>query len=181
MAVDITRALSIDGWMSPEELLWLAEEATKHRVIVEVGAYLGRTTVALADHVREGGIVYSYDDWYGPRDTGVTDREGIFGRWMQHTSECRSLPVAMTGDHRAPETPPRVPDLVFIDGSHEYEDVVRDITFWRAQLREGGILAGHDVDWPGVARALDTVFTHDRVLKDVCLPAGALWAWEKGW
>ncbi|CAE8614031.1 unnamed protein product, partial [Polarella glacialis] len=36
-------------------------------------------------------------------------------------------------------------DLVFIDGDHSREAVVGDIRAWRAKVRPGGLLAGHDM------------------------------------
>jgi hypothetical protein len=46
-------------------------------------------------------------------------------------------------------------DLVFIDASHLYEDVRDDIRAWRPKVRAGGVLAGHDLHFPGVRRAVD--------------------------
>src|SRR5262245_43603198 len=63
--VDISRAVTIYGWMSDQSLRWLAEQAQQHQVIVEVGVYQGRTTRALADNTP--GRVYAVDDWKGSR------------------------------------------------------------------------------------------------------------------
>jgi len=35
-------------------------------------------------------------------------------------------------------------DFVFIDGNHEYEHVLEDITEWTKKVKPGGIIAGHD-------------------------------------
>ena len=35
-------------------------------------------------------------------------------------------------------------DFVFIDGSHEYEDIKNDIISWMPKVKKGGVLAGHD-------------------------------------
>jgi predicted O-methyltransferase YrrM len=35
-------------------------------------------------------------------------------------------------------------DFVFIDASHEYEDVRDDILSWLPKVKEGGVIAGHD-------------------------------------
>lgn len=45
-------------------------------------------------------------------------------------------------------------DFVFIDASHEYEDVKNDITAWLLKVKKGGILAGHDYPHPPVAKAV---------------------------
>jgi hypothetical protein len=50
-------------------------------------------------------------------------------------------------------------DFVFIDGSHKYEDVVKDIKAWMPKLKKGGILSGHDYSsaWPEVVKAVNDV------------------------
>jgi len=47
-------------------------------------------------------------------------------------------------------------DLVFIDGSHDYESVKDDILNWKKKIRPGGILSGHDFhpNFPGVMQAV---------------------------
>ena len=35
-------------------------------------------------------------------------------------------------------------DLVYIDASHWYDDVVNDINTWLPKIKNGGYLAGHD-------------------------------------
>ena len=45
-------------------------------------------------------------------------------------------------------------DFVFIDASHDYEDVCEDLRAWYPKVKPGGILAGHDYHWPEVHRAV---------------------------
>lgn len=54
-------------------------------------------------------------------------------------------------------------DFVFIDASHEYEDVVEDLKAWWPKIKKGGVLAGHDYypdqpTWGGVCKAVTEVF-----------------------
>jgi predicted O-methyltransferase YrrM len=48
-------------------------------------------------------------------------------------------------------------DVVYVDGSHEYVDVVKDLQAFWPKLGPGGFLCGHDYkrDWPGVTQAVD--------------------------
>lgn len=55
-SIDIFRALSIPGWMSEEELLWLASTASSSHNAVEIGSYCGRSSRAIGDHLPDGGI-----------------------------------------------------------------------------------------------------------------------------
>jgi predicted O-methyltransferase YrrM len=149
----IERALTIDGWMTEPELLWLAKQASEHNSIVEVGSYLGRSTRALLDNTE--GIVYAVDDWKGPRDAYVENRKRIF------TDFCLNIEEHITNnkvrvircDHSDVQFDGKA-DMIFIDGSHEYEDVKRDILFWKQKLLPGGLLCGHDATYPAVAEAI---------------------------
>jgi len=45
-------------------------------------------------------------------------------------------------------------DFVFVDASHDTESVKADVRSWRPKIRGGGLLIGHDINWPSVRRAL---------------------------
>jgi hypothetical protein len=56
-------------------------------------------------------------------------------------------------------------DFVFIDASHEYSDVKRDIMSWLPKVKIGGFLAGHDyTTFSGVKKAVDEFFINDNIL-----------------
>jgi hypothetical protein len=59
-------------------------------------------------------------------------------------------------------------DFVYLDGSHFYEDVLRDIKLWLPKVRLGGLIGGHDYMTSrgvhqGVRRAVDEIFGKDSV------------------
>ena len=45
-------------------------------------------------------------------------------------------------------------DFVYVDGAHDYENVKKDIENYYSKIREGGLLTGHDICWPGVTKAV---------------------------
>jgi predicted O-methyltransferase YrrM len=51
-------------------------------------------------------------------------------------------------------------DLVYIDGGHEYNDVITDVNDFLPRVKEGGFIAGHDYscDFPGVKKAVNELF-----------------------
>lgn len=57
-------------------------------------------------------------------------------------------------------------DMVFIDGSHKYEDVRIDLRLATEKLRPGGIVVGDDWAWPGVRRAFEEVRYPLTVVRD---------------
>ena len=36
-------------------------------------------------------------------------------------------------------------DFVYIDGSHRYEEVKKDMTFWFSKVKPGGVMGGHNI------------------------------------
>jgi predicted O-methyltransferase YrrM len=50
----------------------------------------------------------------------------------------------MRGDEASKLFPDEHFDLVYIDASHWYDDVVNDINTWLPKIKSGGYLAGHD-------------------------------------
>ena len=46
---------------------------------------------------------------------------------------------------------------MFIDADHSYEWVKKDIAAYKPKLKKGGWLTGHDIDFPGVNRAVNEV------------------------
>ena len=172
MVVDITSALAVGGYMAPEELLWLAEQAQRCHLVIEVGSYLGRSTRALADHCP--GTVWAVDDWRG--DPGVPDDpiNGALPR-LGGPDAARALFTTALTDHLASGRVQllakssvlaarelfmeygAVFDLVFLDASHDVVSVRADLLAYRPLVRPGGLLAGHDRDWPGVQQAVQAV------------------------
>lgn len=49
-------------------------------------------------------------------------------------------------------------DIVYIDGDHTYEAVVKDLAAWYPKVKKGGILCGDDIGWSGVKGAVDELF-----------------------
>ena len=150
MGINIERALKIDGQMWDAELQWLAEQASQHHCIVELGSYLGRSARALLDN--SPGTVIAIDK-FSPH--GPEKRDWVLTQFLANTSDCPNLCVVVC-DHR--RIPPHAfrPDMVFIDGDHDYAAVCDDIQYWSERLLPGGLLCGHDChgDQPGVDQAV---------------------------
>lgn len=142
--LNIEKALQIEGWMTPPEIVWLAEQADTHRLIVEVGSYKGRSTRALADNT--DGLVIAVDDFIGPREIEVANRDLIYQTFL-HNMEGLTNVVVIKANHRSLPEPEFTPDFVFIDGAHEYEAVKADIQYWLPRIAKGGLIAGHDYTW----------------------------------
>ena len=49
-------------------------------------------------------------------------------------------------------------DLVFIDADHSTDGVITDIQNWFPKIKKSGIICGHDIDWPSVKTAVNSIF-----------------------
>tara|TARA_B110000467_G_C18288471_1_gene463215 strand:+ start:15 stop:668 length:654 start_codon:yes stop_codon:yes gene_type:complete len=60
-------------------------------------------------------------------------------------------------------------DFIYIDASHEYDDVKKDIQISLPKVKENGLIGGHDYqsEWPGVIKAVNERFKEpDLVFED---------------
>lgn len=155
--------MQIWGWMSPEELLWLGEQAASMESVVEVGCLHGRSAFMLLSSCP--GPVYCIDPWNDAADHSYPSFLGSCGHFPNLRAIRGYSPAA------AAEVPGKV-DMVFIDGDHEYEAVRADILAWLPKTRR--LLCGHDYQedgggFPGVAQAVHEVFGRPGVARDTAI------------
>jgi predicted O-methyltransferase YrrM len=156
----------IEGLLVPgqEEFLFnKVKSLPEDAVIVEIGAYQGRSTVAMgyacAGTDRK---IYCIDTWNG--NDSDFDKRGFFRLWREnitknglfkyvvplqgYSNDVLSRWEELTGGKKI--------DFIFIDGSHQYPDVLKDFKLSYPLVKEGGWIAFHDVGdgkgWPGPYR-----------------------------
>jgi hypothetical protein len=135
--------------------------------VVEVGTWAGLTALALA---RLGCNVFCVDHWQGNPGDRLGELAKMYGPQRAINVFCKNLerhlfrnvfPLVGPSMDWAARWPTDLPvDLVFIDASHEHEDVLADISAWWPRVAEGGIMCGHDwhPEFPGVQEAVVKFF-----------------------
>ena len=120
--------------------------------VVEVGTWLGKTAITMADAGAEVTCVDVWRDFDSDADIMSSlyraNGERVYNTFLSNigTRKGRSIfPLRMTSVEAALEIKEPV-DMVFIDANHEYEAVKADIQTWLPKVRDGGILCGHDYD-----------------------------------
>jgi hypothetical protein len=159
----------VQGWLGDDEA-WAVHEAVRNHpseraalTVVEIGSWKGRSTITLACGLRSrgGGTVHAIDP-HG--DSALHDACGGDGTYETFVANVRAAGVApYVRAIRSLSTvarlgfAPRSVDVLFVDGSHEYEDVLRDIDDWTPALRDVATVGFHDArdEYPGVMRALN--------------------------
>lgn len=182
-AASTGRWSDLDGWFEFQRIYDDALDAVEgHQVFVEVGCWHGRSTAYMAEEIKRRMApveFYAVDTWKGSEENGLAElvrrHHGgdLFPRFLENMSRVGVYdyvrPLRMTSTEGATRFANGSVDFVFLDADHEYESVRADIAAWRPKLRKGGTLAGHDIDRPGVRRAVEEAFGGD-------------WrVWERNW
>ena len=162
----IENALKIPGWMNPDELEWLAEQAARRKTIVEVGSWMGRSTRAMADNTE--GMVLAVDTWAGSKDSDdetihneiLKDKpeDWLLQEFLKNMQGCNNVyTYRMPSLDGAREFKDDSFDMIFLDAGHDYDSIKADILAWGPLVAEGGLLCGHDFHSgaPGVIAAVN--------------------------
>ncbi len=130
-------------------------------VIVEIGSYKGRSTIAMAYAcIGTQRRIYCIDTWDG-NEADFAERN-FFEIWQQNVQDnnLEQYVVPLRGySHEVLNRwnelmNGRAVDFIFIDGSHQYLDVLKDFELSFPVVKDGGWIAFHDVipTWPGPER-----------------------------
>lgn len=145
--------LSFDphGMWYPSNRLLLPDTAS---VVLEIGSWLGSSTRAWLDRAPNSTVV-AVDTWEGSKDHFKTADcyERLPTLYAQFLYNCweyrdRLIPVRRMSKEALPELAEvgLDPDFIWVDGSHEPEDILFDFTYSREHFPNASI-CGDDWDW----------------------------------
>jgi len=162
----------VPGWLSDEEgeaLYELARECTGKGVIVEIGSWKGKSTICLGLGARAGNGVRIFavdphaDYRHGEFKENI-NRAGI----ADLVTPVKGLSQDVVGEFDEPI------ELLFVDGSHDEDDVRTDFDQWVPKVVEGGVVAFHDTTWhDGVRKVVADKVYSSRQFKDVRFVIGS--------
>ena len=173
----------------PHLLLWLAglraaetQTTTRERSalaacaagrsrVVEIGVWHGVTTAVLRRAMAPDGVIWAVDPFPAGR-LGVNLQRPIARTEVRRVANGRVRWIRSTGEdaarvYRLEKTPPA--DVVFIDGDHSYDGLLRDWHAWSPIVVRGGVICLHDsrstderrIDDAGSVRATRDVVRRD--------------------
>jgi predicted O-methyltransferase YrrM len=134
-------------------------------VIVEIGSWLGRSSVVLAASIKDciDPVLYCVDPWDASgnwiydaslKNLGIP-KSDLFSTFWSHIEKAGLQGVVQpcpgTSEHWANLLRHTPIDMLFIDGDHSEEAVTKDLSLWIPMLKPGGILAMHDMFLPAFA------------------------------
>jgi len=158
----------IDGWLSDGEgelLYKLAKNVPSGQPIVEIGSWKGRSTVWLAKGTEAGqrNKVYSIDPHCASKAHISEGERNTYPAFLTNLTKAgvqgTVVPLVTTSDEAAKYWREGL-GLLWVDASHEYEDVKQDLLSWKQHLVPSGTVALHDCDQPGPAQVVKEYLNH---------------------
>ncbi len=134
-------------------------------IVVEIGAYTGRTTVFMAKVLQllEKRVPILSIDPFERVQLDPLNPQGIYSAYLDtiraYNVEDVCLPLAAFSQDAAPVVPDKIGVLV-IDGSHHYPAVTKDLALYGPKVLPGGFLFIDDYGpaYPDIVRAVDEYF-----------------------
>jgi hypothetical protein len=169
--------LDLQGWGHESAAFRELVQAVRPKLIVEVGTWKGASAIRMAEEVATAGLdaqILCVDTWLGALEfwTAQEDPERYESLKLKHgwpqvyyqflanvchkrhqqrvipfpqTSATSALWLRYFGFHA---------ELIYLDASHEEDDVYGDLLAYWEVLAPGGVLFGDDWSWDGVRLAV---------------------------
>lgn len=162
----------IQNWFNYETIFDMAiSRANDGAKFVEIGVWKGGSTAYMGVEIFNSGKRIDYDaidTFEGSVEHGKV--VGLYEEALNNLKPITDLNIVNLIKANSLDAVSRYQDesidFCFIDGSHEYLDVKKDILAYLPKVKRGGIIAGHDYDpiWPGVVQAVKETFTQFEVI-----------------
>lgn len=175
------RTPDLQGWGSDDPVFGVLIEELRPKLILEIGSWKGASAVTMADHCDRLGLnttIVCVDTWLGSREM-LGDQSQVPQRDVQRTHGWPMVYHTFLANVAARGHAGRVvpfpatsrialrwlrergvtADLVYVDASHDYQDVLDDAMGAWSLLRPGGALLGDDYgpSWPEVPQAVNAL------------------------
>jgi len=165
-----------ENWFSyPNLYRKMVEKFPSGSKFVEIGSWKGKSSAFMAVEIANSNKnieFYCVDTWEGSVEhQDRDDLKSLYDTFNQNMMPLKDyhIPLRMTSLEAVKTFEDKSLDFVFIDASHEYEDVKKDIIAWLPKVKQGGIIAGHDYYlngtdfFPGVKRAVNETLKIDEL------------------
>lgn len=167
----------LQGWRSDNYILTDAIEKVRPALILEIGSWKGRSAINMAKRCKALGLateVVCIDTWLGCKEHWLRKDDpdhydslrikngfpGLYWTFLKNVVEngmqdvITPMPLPSDTAYHILKSLKVAPEMIYIDGAHEYDSVTRDLTLYWDLLKEGGLLIGDDyVGWQSVTLA----------------------------
>ena len=139
--LDVPMTIEWSGKSNRRHFLNYLIQKNQFITMAEIGVRDGRTTFHLLDQ-NPDLTIYAIDN----------DISQFYNNQIKKKYDERLIPIQGNSSLMADKIP--MVDLIFIDADHSYQGCSKDIIAYRNKIKEGGLLTGHDIDYPGVNKSV---------------------------
>ena len=171
--------LDLTGWNGQSDVFFHLINSVKPNTIIEVGTWKGLSAINMGKTVQRLGLntqIHCVDTWLGANEfwtrlshsaeRNLLLRHGYPQVYYQFLSNVVHmglqdiiLPFPNTSENgfRYFQYHNVTADMIYIDASHEEDDVYRDVKNYFEILNKNGVIFGDDYtnDWPGVVNSVN--------------------------
>ena len=130
---------------------------TSEMRIIEIGSYVGESTMIFAEHFKEVVSVDPYINDYDLDDAACHHArfDKVYEQFIRNTLSVPNIKsIKETSQNAFSILKEQEWDMVYIDGLHTYEGVSYDIEHYKSIIKPGGFVCGHDYGWGNVRHAI---------------------------
>ena len=134
-----------------------------YKLGAEIGVKRGKNALQMCQRIPDLKLI-CVDPWVACVSIPFGTEELVYRSARERLDGYDIIFKRMTSMEAAEEVEDSTLDFVYIDGAHDFDNVMMDLIRWSPKVRIGGIVSGHDY-FPalksGVSRAVDAyVFAH---------------------
>lgn len=149
------------------------------KIVIELGSWLGKSTRHIASVIPEDGIVFAVDHWLGSSEhRDSVELPKLYEQFLSNVIHAdlteKIVPIRLTTLEAIKEFHNNkiVPDLVYVDASHDEESVYADLIAYFPLVQGHGVLCGDDWGWGGawgfpVCKAVDRFARENNLIVNV--------------
>jgi predicted O-methyltransferase YrrM len=130
---------------------------TSEMRIIEIGSYVGESTMIFADRFKEVVSVDPYINDYDLEDADClfSPLYKVYEQFVRNTLPIPNIKsIRETSKNAFSILKDQQWDMVYIDGLHTLEGVSYDIEHYKTIIKPGGFVCGHDYGWGNVRHAI---------------------------
>jgi len=169
---------NIDGWFTFPNLYKEMVQKFDNATFVEVGTWKGKSAAFMAVEIANSNKnikFYCVDTWKGSEEHQqelYIKKDKLYKHFLNNIELVKEyiIPIKKYSLTAVKQFQDENLDFVFIDASHDYNNVLADLNAWYPKVKPGGVLAGHDYhnDWPGVIQAVNEFVYNKKLKLNVC-------------
>lgn len=130
---------------------------TSEMRMIEIGSYVGESTLMFANHFKEVISVDPFINDYDPNDMACHHAtfDKVYVEFIKNTLAISNIKsIRETSQNAFSILKEQEWDIVYIDGLHTLEGVWYDIEHYKTLIKPGGFICGHDYGWGNVRHAI---------------------------